>query len=342
MHVIFAKNVSDGLIEGLAHLHDRGIGRDSRNGPVYQTPHQVATVYSKPTERVLFYPWRDANPFFHFYEALWMLAGRNDIAPLVKYVKRMESFSDDGITFRAAYGHRWRHTMDPTEYGRRDQLKDIVANLQANPDDRRQVLQIWDHARDLAPTVSRKDIACNIAATFQVSHQGSLEMTVFCRSNDIIWGCYGANAVHFSMLQEYIARAAGFTVGAYTQISVNFHAYSDLFVKCIESPDVQNFIKNGILAPTPYDAGKVKPYPLMYVTQDEWDEDVSRFITRDGRAPRDVKFHDPFFNDVALPLVMAHDCYQDGDWQAAIDLASIIEAEDWRRACVQWLERRRK
>ena len=32
-----------------------------------------------PTKELLFDPDRDANPFFHFMEGLWMLAGFNDL-----------------------------------------------------------------------------------------------------------------------------------------------------------------------------------------------------------------------------------------------------------------------
>jgi hypothetical protein len=62
----------------------------------------VMLHYERPTERVLFNKARDANPFFHLYEALWMLAGRNDVAPLAYYVKDMARFSDDGKTFNGA------------------------------------------------------------------------------------------------------------------------------------------------------------------------------------------------------------------------------------------------
>src|SRR5690606_25799426 len=34
------------------------------------------TEYSHPQERVLFSAVRDANPFFHFMESLWIMAGR--------------------------------------------------------------------------------------------------------------------------------------------------------------------------------------------------------------------------------------------------------------------------
>ena len=51
-------------------------------------------------------------------------------------------------------------------------------------------------------------------------------MTVSNRSNDIIWGTFGANAVHMSMLHEYVASALMLHVGKYTQISDSFHAYT--------------------------------------------------------------------------------------------------------------------
>ncbi len=327
MHVLKVRNVHEALIEGLTLLRERGRPRQSRNGNVYQFDGPVATVYEKPDERVLFHPWRDANPFFHFYESLWMLAGRNDVASLTRFVKRMESFSDDGQVFNAAYGYRWRHATKLNI----DQLKIIVAGLRANHDDRRQVLKIWAIKYDCGGT--SKDVACNIAATFQISVDGAMDMVVFCRSNDIVWGAYGANAVHFSMLQEYVARAVGVPIGRYTQISVNFHAYEDIFEK-------MNAAENTCV--DPYVSGQVASMPIMSVSQEEWDADVIEFTNHEGRAPTSNDFNDPFFKDVACPLVMAHDCYKDGDWQAAIDIASIIPASDWRRACVQWLERRRK
>ena len=56
-------------------------------------------------------------------------------------------------------------------------------------------------------------------------------MTVCCRSNDIIWGTYGTNAVHFSMLQEYLAARLNAQLGVYRHISDSFHAYSSVLEK---------------------------------------------------------------------------------------------------------------
>ena len=110
MKVIRARNVNDALLLGLDLFQDPRNFREqeSRNGTTYEALEPVTTVYEKPWERVLLLKIRDANPFFHFIEGLWMLAGRKDLAPLTRYVKSMEDFSDDGETLWGAYGWRWR------------------------------------------------------------------------------------------------------------------------------------------------------------------------------------------------------------------------------------------
>ena len=69
MKVLQVRNVHEALPRALQLLDREGIRRESRNGPVIQGP-PVATVYMHPWERVLFWPERDANPFFHLYESL--------------------------------------------------------------------------------------------------------------------------------------------------------------------------------------------------------------------------------------------------------------------------------
>src|SRR3974390_2807104 len=112
MRVIKVRNVHLALPKGLALLQEYGVVRDSRNGPVTVMEEPVTTTYIRPCERVLFWKERDANPFFHFFESLWMLAGRDDLAFLTKFVKRFEDFSDDGLTLHGAYGYRWLRYFD--------------------------------------------------------------------------------------------------------------------------------------------------------------------------------------------------------------------------------------
>lgn len=222
MRVLNVRNVHEALPAAYKLLHAEGVRRDSRNGPVLQGP-PVTTVYNKPWERVLFWEARDANPFFHLYEALWMLAGREDCQPLARYAKNMLSYSDNGNTLNGAYGFRWR------SYFYVDQLEIIARQLRANPEDRRCVLQMWSASTDLGAL--SKDVPCNVSAVFGRGPGGELNLTVFCRSNDIIWGAYGANAVQFSMLLEYMALWVDCAMGTYSQVSVNWHGYLDTLGK---------------------------------------------------------------------------------------------------------------
>ena len=143
MRVLQARNVHEALPLALRLLDQAGVERPSRNGPVLVIPEPVTVVYERPCERVIFHPERDCNPFFHIFESLHYLAGRNDVASLARYAKQMLEYSDDGVTLHGVYGHRWRK-----HFGF-DQLTQIVAALKKNPDDRRCILQMWDARCDL-------------------------------------------------------------------------------------------------------------------------------------------------------------------------------------------------
>ena len=129
MEVINCRNVNDGFIKALDKIETEHIVLESRAGEVMEFPTPVTTVYKNPTERVLFEEIRDANPFFHFMESVWMLAGRNDLEYVVNYNKRMSEYSDDGVTLHGAYGYRW------IKHFTFDQLDIIVKRLKDNPDD---------------------------------------------------------------------------------------------------------------------------------------------------------------------------------------------------------------
>jgi hypothetical protein len=193
--IINARNANTALLAATKMLNDHGYNRPSRNGEVVIAPDRVTTHYQQPLERIIVWPERDYNPAFVLYEALWMLAGRDDVESLVRYVKNFSNYSDDGVTLHGAYGFRWRN------FFQRDQLGIIADRLRKDPNDRRCVLQMWDTKADL--DVPSKDVPCNVIATFQRDQNGRLDMSVFCRSNDMLFGTYYANAFHFGMLLEY-------------------------------------------------------------------------------------------------------------------------------------------
>ena len=292
MHVINARNVNDAFASGLEYLAAKGIEENSRNGKVVVAPGPVTTVYERPLERVLFSPLRDANPWLHLFESLWMLAGHNDVAFPAYFAKNMLNYSDDGKTMHGAYGERWR-----TNFGI-NQLRLITEELRRNPASRRCVLQMWDcrliGKNDLMTAINGgRDVPCNTHAYFDC-RGGRVNLTVCCRSNDIIWGAYGANAVHFAFLLEYVAAVVGIPVGVYRQISNNYHIYTeqypkDKWIDLIEDAYIYNL----------YIASPIKLFPLMQ-NHELWFDELHQFF--------DDPFGDykePFFRSVALPMYAA-------------------------------------
>jgi thymidylate synthase len=339
MHVIYSRNVNDALYGALEKLKEYGYERDSRNGKVLMFEGPVTTLYDMPRERVLFDENRDANPYFHFMESLWMIAGRNDVKWISQFNSNIKNYSDDGKTFHGAYGYRWRkHFNTGVQHDSQvpwpiDQVDIVVNRLKEDPTDRRSLIQMWDAPVDLGK--SGKDFPCNIAIMFARNVQnGKLDMTVVNRSNDIIWGCYGANVVHMSMLQEYMAGRIGVEVGNYWQISNNLHYYQNVkeAYEHIQRPD--NWIN-------PYLNG-VRPFPMMNTTPEIWERDLHLFMEH-GAVPG---LEDKFFTRVAVPMLVSYKAYKDkNDPDRFVAARSALEncaAPDWKKACSEWLDRREK
>lgn len=348
MQVIQADSLDLALSKGLFYLLEKGEEQDSRNGKVLVAPTPVTTEYFNPRRRVLFNAKRDANPFFHFLESLWMLAGRRDAAWIAAFNKRMHEYSDDG-DLHGAYGYRWRKHFaldgDSTTDGSGtiDQIDTIIDLLTKNPLDRRIVLNMWDPMSDLA--ANYKDLPCNTHVYFRV-RGGLLDMTVCNRSNDIIWGAYGANAVHMSILQEYVASRVGLRVGKYYQVSNNYHLYVDVFEKMFGVHPQRGDHSQVIFA-----VSSPKTYNMYETVRECQDLDIFPLVANfDAELPRfmdeavDCRFSDSYkswtLNNLAIPMVKAYAMFRQKDFDSAKGIVSTMPSCDWRLACREWLERR--
>jgi thymidylate synthase len=360
VQVIAAPNVNNALAQGINYLLQSGVEEPSRNGPVLVAPGPVTTVYENPNQHVLFSPTRDANPWHNFFEALWMLAGRNDVATNACFNAGMVQYSDDKKTFYGAYGYRWRR-----HFGY-DQLDSIVAELQRDPTSRRAVLAMWDggqaitdvHALsgkpdggDLAAAASGGlDIPCNDLAMFDL-RGGKLNMTVCCRSNDIIWGAYGADCVCFSMLLIYMAARLRAPVGVYRQVSNNYHLYTEKFSR----EKLTQIAKESSLA------SSASSWLALYLNTDTvnlgWyvvlEDDIRALfyeIERWLKSPSDYPvsvangrgYSSTWVADIAHPMFMAWVLHRRKQTKEAIAMTGDIAALDWAKACREWLQRREK
>lgn len=205
-------NVNYALVEMPRYLKDTGLEEQTRNGRVrsFFNPVMLHTVL--PMQRVILCPKRRANPFLFLLDGLSILSSVDFVRPFADITPRFREYSDDGVRLRGHYGKR----LYP-------QIPIAIQMLLKDPTSRRVAMHIWNYG-DLG--VDSRDIPCNTMVTLRVVG-GKLDLTVFNRSNDLMWGMLGANIVQFSFLQEYIAAEIGVPVGRLHQISTNCHLYLD-------------------------------------------------------------------------------------------------------------------
>lgn len=213
-HNFVFNNISEGLPVIAKAVMD-GDEFGSRGG---RTKELIATSITlrKPWQREIVLPERKANVAAQIAETMWVLAGRdNSIEWLSHYLPRAADFADDGKHWRAAYGPRLRN------WNGVDQISYIVDTLRASPGSRQAVAVIWDPEVDTLPGLDR---ACNDVIQFTSRH-GQLDMHVFIRSNDVVWGLTGINTWEWSVLQEIIAGILGIQMGSLHLHAGSLHLY---------------------------------------------------------------------------------------------------------------------
>lgn len=361
MHIIQARNVHEAYTLGLRLLHRHGetgtmVARDGQpDTDLVVVPSPVVTVTERPQERVLHLAERDANPFFHLFESLWMLGGRDDATFLSQFVRDFgDRFAQPGTDrIHGAYGRRWRRwfgmqTERNDENGVDvqyiDQLDEAVRLLRAEPTSRQVVIQMWDAEADLG-VEGLRDRPCNTQVYLRVREVQDpdfgympestrvLDLTVTCRSNDAVWGAHGANAVQFSVLQEYLAARIGVGVGRLYQFSNNYHGYRSVLKRVGWSSSAD---RSPTLSNNPYELGHVSPMP-MFTTPDRIDEDLTGIL---GPTPHSHIYHNDWFRSVASPMLWAHEMWRRGDLDSCLAMLDAVSATDWRLAAQQWVQRR--
>lgn len=319
------RNVNDAFHRLSKYIMERGVKLHSRNGSTITAPAPVMVRFRQPWERVLFDEDRDANPIFHLMESVWMLAGARDVAFVEHYNKNMRTFSDDGIVFNAAYGYRWRN-----HFGH-DQLVDVVQMLKADPNDRRAIITMWDGHSDFN---SRSvDVPCNLQILPRIIDGKQLEFTITNRSNDLVWGLCGANAVHMSFMQEWMAGALGLECGEWNHLSNNLHIYDRHWELCRN-------LKRGPEHPMFH--AWLGSQPILHrrnldCAMEFLDECCA--IAQGTKGAGD-EFRSPFLNDTVEPVMASWEEWKAGNKGDALEVAACIEANDWRRAVVAWYKRR--
>ena len=317
------RNVNDLYWRGCRHLSALGVKQDSRNGQVLSLEEPRIIRVDRPWERVLFSPSRNVNHVFHLMESLWMLAGRRDVAFLDQFNKNMVNFSDDGEVFNAAYGYRWRQ-----HFGY-DQIQTAINMLKADPDNRRVVIGMWDPSQDLGG--NSRDYPCNTSIMCRIVG-GALNFTITNRSNDLVWGLCGANAVHMSMLQEYMAAAIGVKCGVWWHMTNNLHVYEKHWELIKEAESV-------MYAYGVPDDGTIWNYPKSQPLVAEGEDSINFVDDCIDFTEGNGRHRTKFFEGVVWPMYKSWQSWKEGQYVDAITLANSITAQDWKIGLIEWYKR---
>ncbi len=249
MLTISAHNMPEALYEACWKMKILGKHTSSRNGVVMYIPTPTMLAVDEPDQRVIFDRTRQCNHAFHMMEFVWMMSGSRHVSWLEFYNSRMREYADENGVLLGAYGYRWREQFDL------DQVLAATELLHEEPDSRQAVIAMWDPRMDNQP---HPDKPCNTHIYLRINGLGELDMTVCNRSNDLVWGMLGANAVHMTMLQELIARQLGRRIGTYYVMTNNLHIYKSV-------PNYDYYMGGGIEMYDLYN--ETTPYPIL--TEDE-------------------------------------------------------------------------
>ena len=280
----------------------------------------------KPLDRFLFIPGRGNDPFASIAETIWVLAGRDDIGWLSSYLPRAHEFSDDGATWRAAYGPRLRnwHGDDP--------LANVVRLLRDEPSTRRAVLSLFDSSVDYADTL---DVPCTTTIQFMI-RDNRANATVTMRSNDVWWGLSGINAFEWSVLLEAVALWTGTQVGTLTFFAGSFHLYEQHREKAVAALSRYE-------GATPYETASISrsrfetPFARFDETLERFFAAEADIATNPDKKPANTG--DGLLDDFLAMLRVKRAFEDDATSSELAEMVNDMLATDVAAAAAEWISR---
>jgi len=204
--VVTGRGADDLYRQALEALVETPLGPSPRGQRTREIP-CVALVLRDARDCVV--TWRSRKLNYHFLvaEFFWIATGRDDVASIAPYNKKIADFSDDGVTFFGAYGPRWR-----------PQAEWAATNLRADLESRQAVASTW---RPCPPLT--RDTPCTLSYQYLV-RGGKLHSIVTMRSSDIFLGI-PYDIFNAARLAACVAGAVGVPLGSLTMQLGSFHLY---------------------------------------------------------------------------------------------------------------------
>ncbi|HEX8152957.1 MAG TPA: thymidylate synthase [Thermoanaerobaculia bacterium] len=155
------------------------------------------------------------------YELLWFLRGETNVRWLQENkVTIWDEWADENGDLGPVYGHQWRSW--PAADGRAvDQIANVIAEIQRNPDSRRLVVSAWNPG-DLDRMALQP---CHALFQFYVA-DGKLSCQMYQRSADIFLGV-PFNIASYALLTMMVAQVTNLGLGDFVHTLGDAHLYAN-------------------------------------------------------------------------------------------------------------------
>ncbi len=153
------------------------------------------------------------------YELLWFLAGETNVRWLNENkVTIWDEWADANGELGPVYGYQWRSW--PAADGRHiDQISNVIAEIQRNPDSRRHVVSAWN-VGDLDKMALQP---CHALFQFYVA-DGRLSCQLYQRSADVFLGV-PFNIASYALLTMMVAQVCRLQPGEFIHTFGDVHLY---------------------------------------------------------------------------------------------------------------------
>jgi len=228
-NVIQGKSTSDTIYQAYDAILTRGVDVQTRNGAA-RTIFNALMFTENPRHRHLALEGRSSNIFQMMAETLWVLSGSGRVTGFLEYfLPRALNYSDDGVSWRGAYGPRLL---------RNNQLDAAVeAFVQDGLQTRRAIVSIFDPSLDTQDALKEvygldntKDLPCNLLLNFYTDALGRFCVKLVQRSGDVLFGAGSINPFEFTLIQELVYQKVrqhypGLQLGPFVHDVTNLHVY---------------------------------------------------------------------------------------------------------------------
>ncbi len=153
------------------------------------------------------------------YELLWFLRGDTNVRWLREHgVSIWDEWADENGELGPVYGHQWRSWPNP-DGGAIDQIANVVADIERNPDSRRLIVTAWNPAD--VPKMALPP--CHCLFQFYVTN-GRLSCQLYQRSADIFLGV-PFNIASYALLTMMMAQVTNLQPGEFVHTFGDAHLY---------------------------------------------------------------------------------------------------------------------